>query len=341
MKNKVFEEMLKSADKKVRIYVERFLKELKGIQEESDSLNMQYAHYSKKFTYEDYINARIMLRELIGNLRTIMKRQYTLMSEIDSNNHEEERARKNQFADIMLSYVAPKITDGISKLKFYFFKKSRVEAYEVLKEMKRIEKLVHLLGARQTKEIESLKREVMIDSLTGLFNERYIIEQLKKEVERAKRSKKKKYVSLLFIDVDNFKAINDNYNHLRGDLALKLIAEGLRKYCRSIDTLGRRYRGDEFVIIIPEASPKEVDKIARRIVKEVSNYATIEFAKEVREFRGKIGVSVGCATYGYDANSMLELLKHADEAMMLVKNEGKKGYCRYKKTKNRKKKRHK
>ncbi|MEM2714070.1 MAG: diguanylate cyclase, partial [Candidatus Pacearchaeota archaeon] len=95
------------------------------------------------------------------------------------------------------------------------------------------------------------------------------------------------------------------------------------------------YKGDEFVVIIPETLPKEVDKIGERIVKEVSNYATIEFAKEVPEFKGRIEISVGGATYGYDSFSMLELLKHADEAMMQAKSNGKSGYCRYKKNKRK------
>jgi len=333
MNKDYLKERLKNADSKVRIYVERFLKEI----EEDSNGNGKERDFMQHPKYKEYINAKEMFKELRGNLETILKRQYVLMSEVSKNSQEEERTRKNQFAEILLDYLGPNINEDISKLKFYISKKAKAKCFELIKKVQNLDSLVHYLGAKQNKAIELLKQEVITDPLTGLFNERYIIDQLEKEIERTKRNQEKNpenrdqyYVSILFIDVNNFKNINDSYGHLMGDYALKMIAEGLKKFCRATDIVGRRYKGDEFVVIVTEATIKQVDELASRLVKEVSSYATNKFSEKRNNSNEKIGISIGSSTYDYDANSPTELLNHADAAMYSIKGGGG-GYKRYNK----------
>jgi len=143
---------------------------------------------------------------------------------------------------------------------------------------------------------EETHKLAIMDSLTNVYNRHFLNEVLKKEIERSDRYKKP--FSVLLIDVDNFKAINDTYGHLKGDSVLKIIAGLLSEQVRQSDILAR-FGGDEFVIILLESELEGAKKVAQKIELYVAAHS---FAND------PLSVSIGAASYkpGLSAEQLLE-----------------------------------
>lgn len=150
------------------------------------------------------------------------------------------------------------------------------------------------------------------DDLTKLFNTRYLNRSIEMEIQRSLRYRTS--VSLIFMDIDYFKDVNDRYGHLVGSKTLAEMGQLLIKNLRSVDVVVR-YGGDEFVIVLPHTPPAAAAQIAERIRKAVEKNAFLE--KEGYTLR--ITASFGVASYPESARSKDELLRLADEAMYKVK----------------------
>jgi len=155
-----------------------------------------------------------------------------------------------------------------------------------------------------------------VDGLTGLYNHRYFQEALSKEVARAQRLGYP--VSLMMIDIDHFKQYNDNFGHPQGDIALKEIAGVLRRNIRSYD-LAARYGGEEMVIVLPQVSPHRILPLVERIR---TNIAELPFRGATDTHAVQLTISVGVAGLPANAKSKSELIKRADQALYLAKEEG-------------------
>ncbi len=151
------------------------------------------------------------------------------------------------------------------------------------------------------------------DLLTGLPNRVLFQDRLRHAMSQVRRNKQR--LALLFIDLDNFKGINDTLGHDVGDELLKMAADRLRQVVREMDTIAR-LGGDEFTAVLLDAEPEMVNRVASRIVEELSSSFTI----------GKqtlfVSASVGVAFYPGDANDSAALIKAADTAMYRAKEMG-------------------
>jgi diguanylate cyclase (GGDEF)-like protein len=153
------------------------------------------------------------------------------------------------------------------------------------------------------------------DPLTGFYNHRFLHERLGEEVVRTQRARRP--LSVLMLDLDDFKLVNDTFGHLFGDRVLTWTAELIRSTLRGSD-IPARYGGDEFAIILPETDQDEARAAAERILG----------AFREQSFQGEqrgpvpIGASIGVATYPADGRTATDLIAAADQALYRVKREG-------------------
>jgi len=155
---------------------------------------------------------------------------------------------------------------------------------------------------------DHLRREALSDSLTGLANHGKLFEVLHAEICRSKRTGRE--FSLLLLDLDGLKAINDRSGHLVGNRALCRLAQILSDCCRSIDTAARQ-GGDEFALVLPETGAAASTLVARRICELL--------AKDSEE--PALSVSVGVASYPTDAENVGTLLYAADRVLYAMKDQ--------------------
>lgn len=173
---------------------------------------------------------------------------------------------------------------------------------------------IALENARNFQRIEEL---TVVDEHTGLFNVRHLEQVLGPEVERARRYHHP--LSLIFIDLDRFKAVNDRYGHQVGSAILKECGEVWRRTLRNTD-VPIRYGGDEFVCLLPETSREQGIRCAERLLKALKEKPFL-----VEGFSIEITASFGVATFPEAADSAEALLHAADAAMYRAKESGRDG----------------
>jgi diguanylate cyclase (GGDEF)-like protein len=162
--------------------------------------------------------------------------------------------------------------------------------------------------AERRKQEEHMKLLAVTDPLTGLANYRLLLERIDLEIKRYGRTGRP--FSILLLDLDGLKKINDAYGHLAGSRALCRIAEVLRLHCREIDTPAR-YGGDEFALILPETPFEQGCQVAQRIAERL--------AQDPESPR--ISASMGVAEYPNDGHTIEHVLCAADEALYSHKHQ--------------------
>lgn len=157
------------------------------------------------------------------------------------------------------------------------------------------------------------------DGLTGVFNHVYVLDEIDSEIERAKRYHV--LFSIILLDIDNFKDINDSYGHLVGDFVLRGVAHLIEKTLRVIDVVGR-YGGEEFIVILPQTDLESAVNAAERLRK------AIELERFVYNDNNTVSltVSLGVATYR-NGQKTRDLVKIADDNLYKAKRGGKNKTC--------------
>jgi diguanylate cyclase (GGDEF)-like protein len=188
----------------------------------------------------------------------------------------------------------------------------------------------HIIGAIETLQDVSERRRAeealrvseeryrclsQTDSLTGLYNSRYLHERLPGELERATRYGRP--LSLLVLDCDNFKRINDQYGHLEGDKVLQNLAVVIRQCLRRSDS-AFRYGGEEFIVLLPETDTSAAVALAERLRSLFEAQETVEPGGEIIRCTVSIGVSRHLPS---DTESTL--IRRADDASYVAKRRGK------------------
>jgi diguanylate cyclase (GGDEF)-like protein len=169
------------------------------------------------------------------------------------------------------------------------------------------------IAIENARHVQRIHELTITDDCTTLYNARHLNFMLDTEIYRSHRYAFE--FSLIFIDLDHFKQVNDTYGHLVGSRLLAEIGQAIKDKCRLID-LAFRYGGDEFVVLLPQTSKENALGVAKRLHKLIREAVWLkDSAVNVR-----VTASVGVASYPTDSRTKAELLHLADEAMYLVKN---------------------
>lgn len=188
----------------------------------------------------------------------------------------------------------------------------KIDSKSLRKEFEDIEKFVR-------KSRRRLATLANADKVTGIFNRQYFDKISAEEFEKAKVAQRN--FSILFVDLDHFKEVNDNYGHRTGDDVLRAIAWLIQKACRNTDIVAR-YGGEEIVVILPNTVSDDAIKIGEEIREIV--------AKQTRERLGiAVTVSVGVAGFPQDGDSLSSILEKADQALYQAKEKGRNRVCKY------------
>lgn len=167
---------------------------------------------------------------------------------------------------------------------------------------------------------EELEHMAQHDPLTGLPNRRMLQERLDQAIARARRNHE--HVTLLFVDLDRFKDINDRLGHDTGDYVLRVVAKRMQGVLREIDTLAR-IGGDEFVVLLdaPSPGPEGIVTVADKIIEQAR--ADIPYGLQALN----VGASIGISQYPQDGHTATDLISAADRAMYQAKADGRNTFC--------------
>lgn len=167
----------------------------------------------------------------------------------------------------------------------------------------------------RVRQLDRLKQLAAIDDLTGLYNARHLQLTVERELTRLARTSRP--LSVVFLDLDAFKRVNDTHGHLLGSRALVEVGAQLRACTRATDT-AVRYGGDEFVVVLPETGRLDAAIVARRIWQRVAAETFLAGCG----LAVRLTVSVGVATLTHPTQTAADLIRSADQAMYWVKRHG-------------------
>lgn len=175
-------------------------------------------------------------------------------------------------------------------------------------------------------EADKLKSLVHIDDVTGLYNQRKFLKDIDDQI--IKYAETGEVFSVVFIDIDHFKSVNDGHGHLVGTQLLSDVAKVLKRVIRETDYC-YRYGGDEFVIVVPTCDSENAKEVGLRILRGITKEDF--FVSEEKGLNGshtfKLSVSVGVATYPVDAKTQIEIISFADKMMYKAKQSGRGKVC--------------
>jgi diguanylate cyclase (GGDEF)-like protein len=202
------------------------------------------------------------------------------------------------------------------------------ERYEkvLIEEKRYADDLEKKVSEKTEKLSQALKRVTLLsqtDSLTGLLNRQVFIEQTQKSIEIAKRYNEG--LAILMLDLDHFKKVNDNYGHQAGDKVIQESTRIIKSLLRETDIMGK-YGGEEFVVCVKACTISGVNKLCRRMLDSVESMSISDIVPGKTE---PLTISVGCAIFPDHGIELTELIRCADEALYVAKNNGRNQFVIY------------
>lgn len=280
------------------------------------------------------INRKIIIKHHRDTVMGVVLRtkQIILIRDFDEYERDHNIKIERTFADKYVTkscISAPLISAGNIVGIYNLSDKIDGTSFDELNDLPIILQLSQILGVAiqnyyYVQEIESKART---DSLTKLDNYRSLFENLRKEIHRTTRYFHP--LTIVMIDIDNFKKINDDYGHLAGDAVLRSFAKIIKSYVRKED-LAARYGGDEFTLILPE-TPLEGGVVVANRLKDVIESNPVYFEGEKLP---QLTISAGVATYE-PPMSPTEFVRKADQVLLLAKSSGKNRVEKYQPTQTR------
>lgn len=176
-----------------------------------------------------------------------------------------------------------------------------------------------LQTTRDLRKLVKLEQENITDPLTGIFNRRYLERRLEEETSRALRYKMP--LSILMLDVDHFKRINDTHGHPVGDRALQHLGKIMTDTVRNLDVVAR-YGGEEFLIVAPDTPSLTAADLAKRLHQQVADTPLRLTGANGEQLEIAITVSIGGASLNYQVDSQHKLIQSADAALYQAKQNG-------------------
>ena len=249
--------------------------------------------------------------------------EVSLMKELIENSSEDTKHGGKEIGD----YWVYSLGCGIYKTQHFYtcFKIKKDIADNVLDYFHQFMSAT-LTKISRYKEADNLKSLVHIDDVTGLYNQRKFVIDIDYAMDEYEKMRKS--FSLIFVDIDHFKKVNDGHGHLVGSSLLKDVAKILKDTVRDGD-LCYRYGGDEFVVLIPFSEYKEAQIVADRILENIkSETFTVQEGEgigDASEF--KLTVSIGIANFPNDARTKVDIINMADKMMYKAKQSGRGKVC--------------
>lgn len=173
-------------------------------------------------------------------------------------------------------------------------------------------------------QLATLRREAITDPLMDIYNRRYIDRKLEEEVSRSNRYGTA--LSVLLLDIDHFKRINDTLGHDTGDRVLRGLGELLKRSVRRSDVLGR-FGGEELLLVLPQTGSAKARQLAEKLRREIEQADLLPAAESPDGTTVRCTVSIGVASFGGRAATPERLLQRVDEALYRAKAEGRNRVC--------------
>jgi len=228
--------------------------------------------------------------------------------------------KEQQFYDMAFTHIID-VRNGAS-FNFEEFETITKEYGKLLKHVRRITKLADKTTIDLFESNIDLNNKVHRDTLTGIYNRRYLEEKVHQLIIDLSRSNSS--LGIMMLDIDFFKKYNDTYGHNAGDICLKAIADIFTECVTRKDDFASRYGGEEFIIILPNTDEKGVQVTAQKVLDKL---ASCRIPHEKNEITGFVTVSIGYTVINVKHNHIItNYIKCTDEALYLSKQNGRNRY---------------